>query len=97
MRCGGPLLTQGEQEVDRTWLFRLRPRREVHGTLDRTDNRVSRVIGDDARRLEEHLGVEPSLLQQIGGVGRLGGDRGEEMPGRRPLSPSFGRDCQPGA
>jgi AcrR family transcriptional regulator len=91
VRCGGPLLTQGEQEVDRARLFRLRPRREVDGTLDRTDDRVSRVIGDDARRLEEHLGVEPSLLQQIGGVGRLGGDRGEEMPGRRPLSPSFGQ------
>ena len=80
------LLAQREQQVERAGLARRRAGRELARALHGARHGVRVVVGQDARGLEQHLGVEPALLQQVGRGARLRGDRREQVPGGHPFA-----------
>ena len=88
MSGGRALLAEREEEVGGARVLARRAARELTGPLDGAGDAVVRVVGRDARRLEQDLDVEPALLQEIGGAVRSGRDRSEQVARRRSLGAS---------
>ena len=95
-----PLLAQREEQVEPGGLTRRRARRQLARALHRPGHGVGVVVGEDARGLEQHLGVEPPLLEQVRGAARLStrwppagapSSRAPSAPSPSPRRPCGGR------
>ena len=65
-------------------------RSQLARSLHHARNGVTRVVGVDARRLHQNVGVEPSFREQIGGGSGQRRDRREQMPSGRAFFFLFG-------
>ncbi len=91
MRGGPGLLAEREEHVDRASLgARAGSTREIASARQRAGQCVGRVVHGDAGRLQEDLGVEPAVEQELGGVVASTRQRGEQVRRGRLLAMLFG-------
>ena len=88
MRRGAGLLAEREEHVDRAGLGAsgARATRELARALEGACERVRRVVDGDARGLEQDLGVEPAVEQELRGVVPSARQGGEQVGGGRLLA-----------
>ena len=91
------------QSAKSTWTERASVRplpgapRELARPLEGPGDRVGRVVDRHAGRLEEHVGVEPAVEQQLRGIVPAAGERGQQVRGGRLLPALLRRDLRQSA